>query len=141
LKVDCSDERKKTNDDPDELEEEHENMTLADRNVIGKFWLQKFRDWSKKGISMRHPTPADAKRIQDGGGLVIYIQEKVVPVYQRFQGCDFEAKEGAMEYCWHPIRKQMAFLCSPKDIYPPRKALTPEQTATKLVRNERTKIE
>jgi hypothetical protein len=70
---------------------------------------------------MRHPTNAEAKRIQDKGELVVYMEKTVLPLYLWFQGCDFEAKEGAMEYCWHLVRAQMAHLRSLKDIYTPRK--------------------
>jgi hypothetical protein len=46
-----------------------------------------------------------------------------------------------MEYCWHLVRKNTGELCSLTGIYTPRKALTPEQTAVKLVTNEKTRIE
>jgi hypothetical protein len=75
---------------------------------------------------MRHPTKTEAKRIQDKGKFVVFMERDVLPLYLRFQGCDYEAKEGAMEYCWHLFRKKIAYLCSLKDIYKPRRALTPE---------------
>jgi hypothetical protein len=46
-----------------------------------------------------------------------------------------------MEYCWHLGRKKMGELYSLKNIYTRCKVLTPAQTATKLVVNEKTKIE
>jgi hypothetical protein len=116
-------------------------MSLAERNELGHFWLGKFLEWHKNGINMRHPTKMEAKRIQDKGEFVVFMEQKVLPLYLRFQGCDYEAQEGAMEYCWQLIRKQIGHLSLLKDIYKPRKALTPEQTATKLVRNETTKVE
>jgi DNA-binding transcriptional regulator PaaX len=63
----------------------------------------------------------EAKRIQDKGEFVVFMEQKVLPLYLRFQCCDYEAKDGAIEYCWHLIRKQIAYLCSLKDIYKPRK--------------------
>jgi hypothetical protein len=62
----------------------------------GRFWLAKFRDWAKKGISMPHPTRDEAKPIQSGNEFLVYVEKTVLPLYQRFKGCDFEAKEGAM---------------------------------------------
>jgi hypothetical protein len=99
------------------------------------------KECAKNAISMRHSTRAEAKRIQNKGHFVAFMQAKVLLLYLRFQGRDFEAKELSMEYCWDLIPKQIGFLCSLKDICKPRKELTPEQTATKLVRNENTKIE
>jgi hypothetical protein len=105
-KGDCSHECEKSNDDPDDLEEERENLTVAGRNAIERFSLQKFKDWAKGGMSMPHATRAEAKRIHDGNGLVVHMESTVLPLYQRFKGCDFEAKEGAMEYCWQLVRKK-----------------------------------
>jgi hypothetical protein len=132
IKGDCSDERDKPmNDDdaPESWTPEDPSMNTAQRNTVGKFWLKKFKKLIKQGIGMRHPTRAEAKRIQDGGELAVYVAATVLPLYQRFAGCDFDAKEGAMEYCWHLIRKKVADLCDLTGIYTPRKALTPEQTA------------
>jgi hypothetical protein len=70
---------------------------------------------------MRHPTRAEAKRIQNGNEFVVYMESTVLPLYQMFQRCDFEAKEVAMEYCWHLVRKKMGELCFLKNIWTPRK--------------------
>jgi hypothetical protein len=89
---------------------------------------------------MRHPTRAEAKRIQEGNEVPVFIEKTVLPLYKRFAGRDFEAKEGAMEYCWNLIRKKIAELCSITKISGTRRAMTPEQNATKLVANERVRI-
>jgi hypothetical protein len=144
IKGDWSDERgKPTNeeDDPGSWELVNAEMNVAQRNTIGKLWLKKFRTLTVQGVSMRDPTRVEAKRIQDGGELPAYVAASVLPLYQRFAGCDFDAKDGAMEYCWHLIRKKAAELCSLTGICTPRKALTPEQTAVKLVTNEKTRVE
>jgi hypothetical protein len=76
-----------------------------------------------------------------GGELAAYVAATVFPLYQRFAGCDFDAKEGAMEYCWHLVRKKVAELCDLTGIYSPRKALTPEQTAVRLTANQKARVE
>jgi hypothetical protein len=144
IKGDCSDEREKpTNDDdaPETWPQEETSMNVAQRNTVGKFWLKKFRKSIKRGISMRHPTRAEAKRIQDGGELAVCIAATVLPLYQRFAGCDFDAKEGAMEYCWYLIRKKVGELCDLTGIDTPRKAPTPKQTAVKLTANQKARVE
>jgi hypothetical protein len=44
-KGDCSEEKKRTNEDPETLGDERETMSVAERNVLGHFWLSKFREW------------------------------------------------------------------------------------------------
>jgi hypothetical protein len=144
IKGDCADERgKPTNEEgnPGSWEQENAEVNVAQRNTIGMFWLKKLRKLTAQGVWTRHPTRAEAKRIQEGGELAAYVAASVLPLCQRFAGCDFDAKEGAMEYCWHLIRKKTAELCSLTGIYTPRKALTPEHIAVKLVTNEKTRVE
>jgi hypothetical protein len=111
-------------------------MFVAEQDVIGVFWLRKFKDWVKKGIRMRHPTRAEAKRIRDDSDFVVYMQFTVLVLSQRFKGCGFEAKDGATEYSWHLVRKKMGELCSPKNIYTLLKALTPELIVNEMIRIE-----
>jgi hypothetical protein len=78
IKGDCSDERKKPTNDDDARRTwapEDPSMNVAQRNTVGKFWLKKFKKLIKQGISMRHPTRAEAKRIQDGLPLALDSKE------------------------------------------------------------------
>jgi hypothetical protein len=112
-------------------------MTMADRNQLGRFWLKKFREWTKTWINMSHPTDAETRKIRDRQEVPLLIQQTVLPLYPRFGRCDFEAKEGEMEHCWHMIHCcRMSELCSLTNIYRLRRALSPEQTAVKLLSNE-----
>jgi hypothetical protein len=91
-------------DHPGIWEQENPEMNVAQRNIIGKFWLKKFRKLTTQGVSMSHPARVEAKRIQDGGELAYHIATSVLPLYLRFAGCDFDAKDGAMQDCWHLVR-------------------------------------
>jgi hypothetical protein len=100
IKGDCSDERDRPavdEDAPENWPPEDVSMNVSQRNTVGKFWLSKFKKLVKQGISMRYPTRAEAKGIQDGAELAVCISATVLPLYQRFAGCDFDSKEGAME--------------------------------------------
>jgi hypothetical protein len=90
--------QERTSTDQENLEDEREGMSIAGRNNLGRFWLKKSRELTKTGINLGHPTHSETKRIKDGGEVSVFIQTTVFAFCERFNGCDFEAKEGVMEY-------------------------------------------
>jgi hypothetical protein len=48
-KGDCSEEIERTNEDPDELPDEQEKMTLAQRNGLGHFGSADFANGTRMG--------------------------------------------------------------------------------------------
>jgi hypothetical protein len=51
-----SDEREIASTDTEDLEKEGVEMSVSWPNHLGRFWLNKFREWTKSGINLRHPT-------------------------------------------------------------------------------------
>jgi hypothetical protein len=117
-------------------------MTIEQLNELGAMWVRKFTEKARSGVSIRHSTHAETQSIKKSQELACYVHQTVIPLYTRFAKCDFRAKEGAMEYCWHLTRKKIRQQCSIQEpLYGPRRALTPEQTAVRLMANAKAHLE
>jgi hypothetical protein len=85
-------------DEPEDIRQLRENTLVEELNEIRRDWLREFSEIMKQGASMRHSTNAESKRIKDSQEVAVYVHENLIPQYPSFAHCDFEAKEGAMEF-------------------------------------------
>jgi hypothetical protein len=93
---------------------------------------------TKSGVKIRHATNGESKRINDSQEVAVYVYETLLPRYEWVAQRNFEAKECAMEFCWHLLRKKIQQLCGMTEpMYGPRRARTPEQTAVRLIANQK----
>jgi hypothetical protein len=112
---------------PEEIREPKAEMSVEELNEPGQSWLRTFTGKTREGVQMGHPTHHEAQSIKRSQELACDIYQTINPLYLRFVKCDFPAKEGAMEYCWHLISKKIGQLCNiPGTMYGPKRALTPE---------------
>jgi hypothetical protein len=128
--------------DPEAEPEIKDGMGIEQLNELGKRCLRDYTTKTRTGMKLRQPTHAETQSIKKGQELACYVHQTINPLYRRFLQCDYLAKEGAMEYCWHLIRKKVRQLCSIREpLYGPKRALTPEQTAVKLMANTKAHLE
>jgi hypothetical protein len=126
----------------EDIPEPREKMSVEQLNELGKQWLRSLTTKTRTAVILRHPTHAETQPITKIQELTCYVHQTINPLYLRFVKCDYEAKEGAMEYCWHLIRKKIRQLWQIREPdYGPKRALTPEQTAAKLMANAKADLE
>jgi hypothetical protein len=83
---------------------------------------------------IRRRTHAESKSIKQSQEVACFVHQDMT---LRPKECDFEAQEGAMEFCWHFIRKEIRKLrAMTEPLYGPRRSLTLEQTAVRLMANQ-----
>jgi hypothetical protein len=127
--------------DPKKDPEVKDGMSVEQLNELGKTWLRTYTMKIPDGVKLRQSTHAETQSIKKSQELACFVHQTINPLYLRFVKCDYPAKEGAMEYSWHLIRKKTRRPCSIREpLYGPKRALTPEQTATRLMANAKTHL-
>jgi hypothetical protein len=113
-------------DDPGHLLEWLPKMSTGELDEIRRVWMWKFAEMTTKLVRIRHPTHAESKRGTESQEVAVYVQETLLAPHERFSLCDFEAKEGATELCWHLLRKKIRQLYDmTKPLYEASRAITP----------------
>jgi hypothetical protein len=71
--------------------------TVQEAQIDGEKWLEQCWLDFQEGVKETHPTRAEARRIAEEGSFKKFIQEELLPNWDTFQHCDFNAQEGLME--------------------------------------------
>jgi hypothetical protein len=71
--------------------------TTKDAQIAGMEWRELTWKDFENGIREKHPTRSEARRIAEEGPFKKFIEEELLPHWQIFQNCSFEAQEGLME--------------------------------------------
>jgi hypothetical protein len=80
------------------------DISIEEAEDLGRAWRDTtFVDF-ENGVKEKHPSRAEAKRINEEGSFPKMIQEDIVPFGQKFENCSFEAQEGYFEMSWQMQR-------------------------------------
>jgi hypothetical protein len=117
------------------------NLTLQEAEELGRnFFLQAFRDW-EKGVKEKHLTHAEVKLVNEEGSFPKMIEEDVVPFYEQFKNCSFDAKEGYFEMAFQVMRAKLrALRKAGESLYGPKQVVTVKEIERRKVVAENARL-
>jgi hypothetical protein len=69
------------------------NMPQDEAETTGQAWRDEcFHEW-ESGVREKHPTRSEVRMINEDGSFPKMIEEDLLPSYDQFKPCTFDAKE------------------------------------------------
>jgi hypothetical protein len=109
-------------------------MTKDETEETGRKFLEKALEDSATGVKEKHPTRSEVKLINEDGSFPKTIEEDIIPCYEQYQHCTFEAKEGYFEMANQIMRAKIrALRKSGGSLFGPKKVLTAKEIERRRV--------
>jgi hypothetical protein len=117
------------------------NMSKDEAEETGQRWREHtFQGW-EVGVREQHPTRSEVKTINEDGTFPKMIEEDIIPCYDQFKECTFEAQEGYFEMSNQVMRAKIrALRKAGGSLFGPKKVLSPKEVERRRVVAENARL-